>query len=227
MLGVGPQRSWGELTPQQIGGDHLEYTCGLPAYVYSMAARQDKDSPFQHFDAFYHDLDLGAKPDFAHEIECGKDVACQAHWLPRLLGNVEGMQQAWSSMLEQTALARATAPSQTQLDLMAVKAVEQIMRDDCGGRRSMTPAPGRILLFGMGSCKTFKTDMVVTQAEGLPIQGHPHVAAAMATACTAKHEIVLGLQDGSERRVPCAQAYQGPAQFFAADIGKVLAKLDQ
>jgi len=52
-------RSWRSLRPREIAVNWLAYRCGLPAYVYVLAARQDKGTAMQRFGGFYHELAAG------------------------------------------------------------------------------------------------------------------------------------------------------------------------
>ena len=65
----------------------------------------------------------------------------------------------------------------------------------------------------------------MTRIENLPVSGHPATGQAMAAACTARRQVLLGLKDGATLAVPCEQPYRMRQQFHRADIGKVLAAL--
>jgi len=57
------------------------------------------------------------------------------------------------------------------------------------------------------------------------VAGHADTGAAMATACTARHQVVLGLKDGATLTAPCAEPYPLRSAFWHADIGKILKAL--
>ncbi|KQV80670.1 hypothetical protein ASD15_12080 [Massilia sp. Root351] len=219
-------KSWRALTPRQVGGNRLEYKCGLPAYVYALAARQGQGSAMARINGFYRSLRQGARPDFAHAMECGAGAAatpaCQPRWLPKLLGADGSMEQQWDSMLDSTALATPQPPTQAMRDAMVLRAVVKLMQDDCGGRSGTTETPHGVILDGMKACKTFLQEAHATTIEGLPVFGHPGTGQAMAAACTARRQVLLGLQDGGTLAVPCQHPYRMRQQFHRADIDKVL-----
>lgn len=220
-------KSWRQLTPRQIGVNRLEYKCGLPAYVYALAARQGGEAPMARINAFYRSLRQGAQPDFAQALECGGAAtpSCQPRWLSRLLGADGPMEQQWQAMFAGTGLATPQPPSQAVRDAMVLRAFVKLMNDDCGGRSGTTETSDGVILDGMKACKTFHTDAYVTSIEGLPVFGHPATGGTMAAACTARHQLVLGLKDGGTLAVPCAEPYRMRQQFHRADIVKLLSAL--
>ena len=230
-------KSWRELTPRQVGGNRLEYKCGLPAYVYALAARQGQGSAMARVNSFYSHLRQGVLPDFAHAMECGTALgatpaatpapppACQPRWLPRLLGADGSMEQHWGEMLDSTALATPQPPTQAMRDAMVMRAIVKLMRDDCGGRSGTTGMPDGVILDGMKACKTLLQDAYATSIESLPVSGHPGTGQAMAAACTARRQVLLGLKGGGTLAVPCEHPYRMRPQFHRADIAKVLRAL--
>ncbi|MBI3284539.1 MAG: hypothetical protein HYZ65_06765 [Burkholderiales bacterium] len=219
------QKNWRALTPAAIGGNRLEYRCGLPAYVYALAARQGSGSALKRFNDFYKELRQGQTPDFGQALECGADQQCQARWLPLLLGQGAPMEVQWHQLLSDSGLARPRPPTQNERDVMSLEAVVKLMRDDCGGRSSTTETPDGILLDGMSACKTLKADAYVTRIEDQPVFGGTAAGPAMAAACIARHEVRLGMKNGDSLTVPCEQPYQLHQEFYGVDIEKVLAKL--
>jgi hypothetical protein len=219
-------KSWRQLTPRQIGVNRLEYKCGLPAYVYALAARQGGEAPMARINAFYRSLRQGGQPDFARAMECGAgSPSCQPRWLPLLLGAGGPMEQQWQAMFAGTGLAAPQPPSQAVRDAMVLRAVVKLMNDDCGGRSGTTETSDGVILDGMAACKTFRQDIYVTSIESLPVFGHPATGDTMAAACGARRQLVLGLKDGGTLAVPCAEPYRMRQQFYRADIGKLLSAL--
>lgn len=106
------QKSWRELGPRVIAAQHLEYHCGLVAYVFSLAARQGQGSALLRFNDFYKSLMQGETPNFDHALECGSDVGCQARWFPLLLGSGTPMPDQWDKLFAATGLAKSHAPTQ-------------------------------------------------------------------------------------------------------------------
>jgi hypothetical protein len=98
------ERSWREMPARVIAASRLEYSCGLPAYVYALAARQGKGNPYARIDDFYARLRGGAKPDFAQAIECAS-AGCKARVLPALLDGQGPMHVQWAAMFKETGLA--------------------------------------------------------------------------------------------------------------------------
>ncbi|MGV7211243.1 hypothetical protein ACLB1G_25685 [Oxalobacteraceae bacterium A2-2] len=220
-------QSWRALSPRVIAGNRLEYRCGLAVYAYALAARQGRtqDGAVARLNAFYRDLRGGAKPDFAQAMECGPATDCHPRWIPALLGNEGPMERQWEALFAATGLATPQPPTQAQRDAMVLRALVQLMKDDCGGRSGTTPMADGVLLDGMKACKTFVRDIDVRSIEGLPVFGHAATGQAMAAACTARHEVLLGLKDGATLAVPCARPYQPRTAFYRADIARVLAAL--
>ena len=203
-----------------LGASRPEYSCGLPAYVYALAARQGQSAPIERIDRFYAQLRLGARPEFARAMECG-EAACTPRVLPAVLGGAA----RWAEALRETGLATPQPPSQAQVDAMMVQAITELQQDDCAGGRSITPAPGRILLDTMRKCRTLRKDATVVRAEGLPVFGGPDALPAVVAACTARQVVELGLEDGSVLAMPCKAPYRPMTNVYAADIGKIMAAL--
>lgn len=223
MLGTG-NRSWRELSQSEIGGAYLEYACGLPAYVYAMAARQGKGTPYARMDEFYHQLRSGAQPDFAQAIECGA-AACAPRVLPAILERAAPMRAQWATVLTQTGLAAPRAPTQSQTDAMMLQALTQLVREDCGGKRSMTPTPESILVYSLPSCAGLRSDIEVVRVEGLPVFGGMQALPAMVEACRGRHSVELGLKQGAALHVACRVPYQIMPHMYAAYIDKIIAAL--
>lgn len=220
-------QAWRALTPRQIGVNRLEYACGLAVYAYGLAAREGSGSALARVDAFYAALKAGTRPDFAQALDCGaaRSARCVSGGVARLLNGAGPMDAQWAALLGETGLARLVPPTQAERDAMVLRAIVKLMKDDCGGRSGSAPVPDGVVLDGMKVCKTFTRDAYVTAVEGLPLAGHPGTGAAMSAACTARHQVVLGLKDGATLAVPCAAPYPLRAAFWHADIGKLLAAL--
>jgi len=223
MLATG-QRSWRELSQAEIGGNRLEYTCGLPAYVYALAGRQGSGGAIARIDAFYSQLRAGAHPEFSRAMECG-GKACMPAILPAILDQPGPMRAQWASVLESRGLARPLAPNQPQVDAMMLQALTQLTREDCQGKRSMTPTPSSVLIDTLPACATVRRDIEVVQVEGMPVFGGPLALPAMVDACAGRHAIALGLKDGQALSVPCRVRYQPATHMVAADIGKIMEAL--
>ncbi|OEZ61664.1 hypothetical protein [Duganella sp. HH105] len=218
-------KSWRALTPREIGGQRLEYLCGLPTYVYSLAARQGRGTAMNRFDRFYHQLRQGQVPDFAQALECGDAAACKPQVLPALLSSGPTMEQQWDEVLPKTGLAALRPPSQALRDRMVLRAVVKLMVDDCAGRSGTTETPEGIILDGMKVCKSIHQDSYATSIEGHPVFGDAATGPAMKAACLARHEVTLGLKDGGKLVIPCQTPYEMREAFYAIDIEKTLAQL--
>ena len=224
MLGTG-DRSWRALSQLDIGANRLEYTCGLPAYVYALAARQGKGASYARIDEFYQQLRAGAKPDFAQALECGA-VHCTARVLPAILDQAAPMRSQWATMLEKTGLAKPRAPSQSQIDSMMLQALTALTREDCDGKRSMTPTPDSVLIDTLPSCQSLRADVEVVRVEGLPVFGGALALPAMVDACTSGHTVELGLKNGTALSMPCRVPYQVTTHMYAADMDKISRALE-
>lgn len=222
---VAGERSWHALAPAEIAGNWLEYSCGLPAYVYALAARQGKQSAYARIDRFYEQLAGGAKPDFAQAMECGAAAPCKARVLPAILDRQGPMHANWAAMLADTGLATPRAPSQSQTNSMMNQALTQLVKDDCGGHSSVTPTPDSVLLDTLKMCKTLRADVEVRQVEGLPVFGGAQALPALVAACASRKEALLGLKGGATLRMPCAQPYPITRHFYAADMAKIVERL--
>ncbi|MFL6658289.1 MAG: hypothetical protein ACJ8GW_09470 [Massilia sp.] len=219
VLTVG-ERSWRELSPRIIAGNHLEYTCGLPAFVYALAARQGKGSPYARIDSFYQQLRSGGKPDFVRAIECGA-TPCRPRVLPVVLGPQTPLHARWALVLRETGLATPRPPNQSQTNRMMVQALTQLMMDDCGNS-SMTPTPGSVLLDVLPACKTLKANVEVVKVEGQAVFGGTRALPALVAACTARKEVELGIKGGASLRMPCVTPYQVTPLFYAANIEAII-----
>jgi len=218
-------RSWRSLPAREIAVDRLAYRCGLPAWVYALAARQGRGTAFVRVDGFYRELGAGRQPDFARALECGATPACRARRLPALLGADDAMETQWAALFGETGLAAPVAPTLAQKNAMVLRAMIKLMKDDCGGASGTTETPDGIILDGMKSCKTFTRDAYVTTIEGLPVFGDPATGPAMTAACTARHVLVLGLKDGGTLGAPCPEPYRMRTAFYQVNIDKVLTAL--
>lgn len=221
---VTDDRRWRDLTPPEIGGHRLEYECGLPAYVYAMAARQGKKEPVARIEDFYRQLRKGAKPDFAQTMECGGQ-ACKPKVLPSVLDGAAPMREQWASVFADTGLAHPIAPTQRQTDEMMYRALTKLVQEDCQGKRSITPKSSSALLDTLPACATLRKDVEVLQVEGLPLFGGTQALPAMSQACAARHEVVLGLKDGTTLAMPCRTPYNASTRMYAADFGKIMRAL--
>jgi hypothetical protein len=225
MLGADGRR-WRALSARAIGVNHLEYACGMPVYVYALAARQGPGTALARIDAFYEAIRRGARPEFGRALECGATAAsCPSTWTARLLDGAYPMEQQWDAMLRETGLAHPRPPTQAQRDTMVVRALEKLMRDDCGGRIDSMQQSDGLLLGGMKTCKTFTKDTYVTVIEGFPARGNANTGTAMAAACTAHGKLVLGLKDGGTLEVPCTEPYLMRSSFYHVDVDRVLQAL--
>ncbi|MES2128281.1 MAG: hypothetical protein V4463_13505 [Pseudomonadota bacterium] len=217
-------KSWRELTARQVGGNRLEYLCGLPAYVYGLAARQGEGTAFKRINDFYAQLRQGKQPPFAQALECGSTAQCQPRWLPRLLDQGT-LEQQWDAVLATSGLAAPRAPTTAQNNAMVLRAIVKLMRDDCAGASGTTATPDSILLDGMKACKSFVRGADLVRIEGHPVFGDSGTLAAMAAACTGRQRVALALRDGAMLDAPCAEPYRAHASFYHADIDKLLASL--
>lgn len=203
-----------------LGASRPEYSCGLAAYVYALAARQGAGTPHARLDRFYEQLRAGARPEFARAIECG-EVSCTPRMLPAVLGGAA----RWGEALRETGLATPQPPRQAHVDAMMLQALTRLQQDDCAGGRSITPTPDRVLLDAMSKCRTLRQDAAVVRVEGLTVFGGAEALPAVVAACTARQEVKLGLEDGTTLAMPCKTPYQPMKQVYAADIRKVMTAL--
>lgn len=224
MLGVG-QRTWRELSRGEIASNYYDYSCGLPAYVYALAARKGKGSALRRINDFYRDLGLGAAPPFDRALECGADARCEARWLAQLLGKSMAMNAAWDDLLRSTGLATPAPPSPAQQDAMMKTALVQLVKDDCDGASSTTATPDGMLIDAMPACRTLRKDAYVTKVEDMPVFGNAQGLPLMAAACNARAHVKLGMKTGETLALPCKRAYVARSQFYRADIERVLADL--
>ncbi|MFZ6777951.1 hypothetical protein ACO0LD_14060 [Undibacterium sp. Ji83W] len=222
------QSSWGSLTANQIRGGLLDYRCGLAVYVYGLAARQGKAGPFERFDGFYEQLRLaqGAKPDFAHALECGDEPACKSKWLPRLLGKQESMLAVWGDFFRKTGLAHPAVANQQQKNAMINQAMQELMRGDCGSA-SMFPQADKISVDEVKGCKILRGGMNIIKSENLPLFDHPDTLAATVEACKQRSQVSLTMESGQQLDMPCKTVYQPVEQFYVVDMKKLLASLDR
>jgi hypothetical protein len=219
------QSSWAGLPSRYVSGNTLEYACGLPLYVYSLADRQGSETVWGRIDGFYRALRNGRQPDFGTAIECGSVPNCQPQWLPLLTGSQGAMTDHWKRLLESSGLARPGQPSPRTNKEILLKAVGQLMEDDCGGHKSLMPTLDGIVILGSGACRTLRTRMEIVSIEGHPSNGDPKAALSMAQACTGRKLVHLKFSDQTTVEVPCQRSYRAPTQFYAADIAKLFTRL--
>ncbi len=221
---VAGERSWRALPARMKAGNWMEYTCGLPAYVYALAARQGNGSPYARIDAFYQQLRAGAKPDFAQAIECGA-APCKLRVLPAVLDQPGPMHEGWAAMLADTGLATPRAPNQSEINSMMTQALSQLIKEDCGGDSSITPTPDSALVDTLKACQTVLANVEVVRAEGLPLFGGTQALPAVVAACASRKEVALGLKDGATLRMGCRAPYQVTPYFYAANMAKIVEQL--
>ena len=226
MIGVGP-RNWGELSRGEIASNYYDYACGLPAYVYALAARQGKGTALGRINDFYRELGLGKAPPFDRALECGSNAGCEPRWLAQLLGKSMPMTAAWDDLLRSTGLAKPAAPGPAQQDAMMKRALVQLVKDDCGGASSTTATADGMIIDSMASCKTLRAEAYVTQVERSALFGNQRALSLMGTACTQRAQVTLGLKNGDTLIMPCQRPYVARAQFYQVDIARVLASLER
>lgn len=214
------------MPPREIGQSRLEYRCGLPAYVYGLAARQGKGTALARMDRFYQQVRNGAAPDFSQALECGDSEGCAPRWLPRLLGAGPSMASEWSRFLGLSQLARPVAPTSAQRDVMMLKAFGQLMTSDCG-TNSAFPTKEGVIIDDLKACKTLQPKMHITRIEDLPMFGNADALPALVAACSAGGKLRLGTQSGRTLTIACSKpAYQPARAFYAADIERIMASLE-
>ena len=223
--------AWGNLTARQISNGLLEYRCGLPAYVYGLAASQGKAGPFERIDSFYDRLRQAQSraqpvPDFAHALECGEELACKSKWLPRLLGKQESMQAVWREFFQKTGFAHSVVANQQQKNIMISQAMGELMTEDCGSS-STFPQADKLGIDELKGCKTLRGGMNIIKSENLPLYNHPDTLAATMAACRQRSQIRLTMESGLELDLSCKQAYQPIEKFYAVDLTKLLSSLNR
>ncbi|MES2318906.1 MAG: hypothetical protein V4631_15605 [Pseudomonadota bacterium] len=134
------------------------------------------------------------------------------------------MREQWADMLR-TGLATPRAPNQSQLNSMMTQALTKLVKDDCGGESSITPAPDSVLLDTLRTCQTLRADVEVVSVEGVPLFGGPRALPAMVAACSRNQAVELGLKDGATLRMPCRSPYQITQRFYAANMEKLAHQL--
>lgn len=228
LLGTG-QRTWRALGKREIGSRQLAYRCGLPAYVYALAARQGGGTALARFSGLYRSAQAGRQPDFAQALECGGDGKsggpgrCKARWLPELLERGVPMRRAFGALFDATALARPVAATPSQRKLMLLQAFEGLMREDCGSA-SYYPGEGVIIVDNGVQCRALKGGMRVTRVEGIALSD-PGAVQALSGACSGHKQVRLGLEQGGVADVACSKPYDVAQQFYGADIDALLAAL--
>ncbi|MDP3785501.1 MAG: hypothetical protein Q8Q55_00205 [Undibacterium sp.] len=218
------QSPWSALSPEQIGQRQLEYRCGLAAYVYGIAARQNAQAGIRNFGDFYANIQQGNKPDFYDAIECGNKTDCHPLWLPQLFNGKAPMQTVWRNFLKATGMAKEIPANQMQTDLMIKKAFSKLMIDDCG-ESSYFEARDGLIMDDINTCKTLKKEMKVIGVEAYPLFGNPHALPAFTQACKARGKVRLRIAGAQDLEVACKTVYQPISSFYAVDIEKVLQRL--
>ncbi|OYU25449.1 MAG: hypothetical protein CFE41_21245 [Burkholderiales bacterium PBB2] len=218
--------AWGRLPPGRISGARLAYRCGLPAIALAAAsAAPAAPPPFARVNGFYREVRAQARPDFAQAVECGAPRAdCQPRWLPRLLGEQEPMGQVWAELARKTGLLQAGEPTADDRRALMIHAISQLMREDCGGRRSLYPAEDGIGLDAMPEhCKTLRPGMYAQRVAGHALFNDPQALNALLDSCRQTQTVALGLRDGRSVSLACSAGYQPPVdRFYRVQIEPVL-----
>ncbi|MES2152191.1 MAG: hypothetical protein V4508_20625 [Pseudomonadota bacterium] len=219
-------KAWSELSRATVAMEKLDYSCGLAAYVYGLAARQGQGSALARIAAFYSELGQGNKPPFEQTLACGVGLPCSSR-LGSLLGSAGPMAAQWESMLDETGFARRTAPGAAHAEALMARALKQLVQDDCGGKFDAIPSIDGMQLFTLPSCASLKHDLFVTRVEGHALYGDAHGPAAMAEACRQRGAVRLEGGDGATLTVACRRPYQPVIAYFSADVHRILKALDR
>ena len=222
-LGTG-DLPWSALSARQIGQRQLEYRCGLAAYVYGIAARQNRRAGIANFGDFYANIQQGNKPGFYDAIECGDKTDCHPQWLPQLFKGKSPMQAGWRSFLKTTGLAKEASPNQAQTDLMIKQAFSKLMIDDCG-ESSYFEASDGLIMDDIKTCKTLKKEMKVIGVEGHTLFGNLQALPALTQACQTRGRLSLGIANAPDLEIACKTVYQPISSFYVVDIKKLLQHL--
>jgi hypothetical protein len=222
LLDVG-RSPWGRLAGATKSQRRLEYRCGLPLYVYALAARQGQGTALQRINQFYKELAAGARPDFARTMECGALAPCQARWLPALLGQGQGMASAWRDLFSSSKLARPGPLNQAQKDVLVERAVERLMVRDCGAS-SYFLQPDGVIFDQLDACRHLRGERYLTSIAGLPVFGDPRTWERLSSLCRKQARLPLGFADGSTALLACG-ATVSPPRLYAAAIDTVRARL--
>jgi len=84
-------------------------------------------------------------------------------------------------------------------------ALQHLMADSCGGRYSIYTEGPRLRTAAMDECEPFSVELRVLSIEGHGNEPDGDLALDAVTArCSRGEPVTLGLEDGSEARVPCA-----------------------
>lgn len=216
--------SWQSLSSQFIGTRQLAYRCGLAAYVYGLATRQNHASAIANFGDFYERIQQGERPDFYDAIECGQAIDCHPTWLSQLFSGQKSVQSVWQDFFQKSQLAKQIAPNQTQVNLMLKKAFSLLMRDDCG-ESSVFEASDGLIIDDIKTCRTLKKGMKITGVEGYSLFGNRQALPALTAACKTKHRANLQVANADSVEVACHSSYEAPQHFYAVDIEKLLRNL--
>lgn len=214
-------RSWSEISQSEISVKRLEYSCGLPVYVYGLATRHGDGSPFTRIDDFYSRLRAGHRPEFLTAVECGR-LKCRPRIPPTLLTGHDSMRDQWSAALDGTRLAVRKVPTQSQTDAMMLQAITDLVKADCDGESSMTPTAETLLIDGLTACHTVHADIAVARVEDEWIFGGRRALPAMVAACRARRMVRLGFVGGGSMSLPCREPYRTAQYFYAADMPLIM-----
>ncbi|MBC3873359.1 hypothetical protein [Undibacterium flavidum] len=218
-------KAWQTLSASYVGARQLEYRCGLAAYAFGLAARQNPAPAIHNFAEFYAHIQNGERPDFYDALECGKRLDCHPQWLPQLFASRTSMAEVWQEFVTATGLAHLTPPNQSQLDVMMKKAFGILMRDDCGGS-SMFEASDGLIVDDLKTCKLLRKGMKIIGVEGHKIFGNANSLTAYLDACRARGKVKLQLAEGADVELECKTLYVPQKYFYAVDIKKLLQRLN-
>ncbi|MFZ6819251.1 hypothetical protein [Undibacterium sp. Ji22W] len=218
-------KAWQTLSARYVGTRQLEYRCGLAAYVFGLAARQNMASAMDNFAEFYAAIQSGERPDFYDALECGNKVDCHPQWLPQLFASRTSMAEVWHAFFTATKLAHLTSPTQSQCDVMMKKAFGILMQDDCG-ESSVFEASDGLIVDDLKACKRLRKDMKIVGVEGHKIFGNAKSLTAYLDACRVRGKVTLQLATGADVELECKTPYVPHKYFYAVDMKKVLQRLN-
>lgn len=218
------QNAWPALAKGYIAARQLEYRCGLSAYVFGLAARQNTSVAITNVAEFYAQIQDGMRPDFFSAIECGERHDCHPQLLPQLFTSARPMANVWDEFFQQTGFARRVAPNQDQLDMMIKKAFSSLIKEDCG-ESSMFEASDGLIIDDLKACQHLKGQMKVVGIEGHAIFGNPRALPALVAACRKRGQMSLQLANHERLQLACKTPLSLDSNFYATDIDKLFKAL--
>lgn len=202
------------------------YNCGLAFHLIGLASAGGKGVSQRMLGQYYLSGENGKRTDFADALECGGARACQARWLPRLMGAHETVADVVASFSEQFAfLTPATEWTPELANSAAQSLLAQLMEVDCKGQISIYSGNGSARIGQVQSCASLREGMVITGAEGLAFFARRDAIAAVVDACGRTGKTSVDVEKRGSLVLDCAPGLLKLPVLYKFNVTMLLQRL--